>query len=252
MLLLLRHKELQHLNAKCLKGCCGQGLCLWFWVILPGDTGAEDESSQLSSRPSAGRHPKKTVKRARSSSPSCWEEVAACMQQCSDRDDVEISSGRAFQSKPRVNCPGQSWIAYFNVINTECTDRTHWVFKCVNSSKTKKTNNRRLSLTSLFVFFHHFYLYWNSYSCLLWTSFFFFSFLNGFCHLTHLNKITKNDFMSYNPPGGHSYWLHQGANRQLWSNTMRGSSIFNRGSTALFKGHTRGLVRLKLRRAAWV
>lgn len=40
--------------------------------------------------------------------------------------------------------------------------------------------------------------------------------------------------MLYNPPGGHSYWLHRGANRQLWSNTAR-KFHFNQGSTAHFK-----------------
>lgn len=89
----------------------------------------------------------------------------------------------------------------------------------------KGPNQGNLSLTSLFIFFHYFYLYWNSYSVFWTSSFFFFFFCNGFCRLTHLNKITKNDFMLYNPPGGHSYWLHQGAKRHLWSNTVRGSSI---------------------------
>lgn len=76
-----------------------------------------------------------------------------------------------------------------------------------------------IHLFSLFLFVLKFIL------CLLDLFFFFFFFFNGFCRLTHLNKITKNDFMLYNPPGGHSYWLHQGAKRHLWSNTVRGSSI---------------------------
>lgn len=95
-----------------------------------------------------------------------------------------------------------------------------------SSPKTNKRQTQsKLSLTSLFIFFHYFYLYWNSYSVSSGPLFFFFS---GFCHLTHLNKITKNDFMLYNPPGGHSYWLHQGAIRQLWSNTVWGSSILTK------------------------
>lgn len=90
--------------------------------------------------------------------------------------------------------------------------------------KWQKSQNRAfvfnifILLFSLFLFVLKFIL------CVAWTFFFFsFFFLNGFCHLTHLNKITKNDFMLYNPPGGHSYWLHQGA--IVWSNTVWGSSI---------------------------
>lgn len=103
-----------------------------------------------------------------------------------------------------------------------------------NHNLTKKTKrafvfNIFIHLFSLFLFVLKFIL------CLFWTFFFYYFILNSFCRLTHLNKITKNDFMLYNPPGGHSYWLHQGANRQLWSNTVWGSSIFNQGSTAHFK-----------------
>lgn len=46
--------------------------------------------------------------------------------------------------------------------------------------------------------------------------------------------------MLYNPPGGHSYWLHEGAIQQLWSNTVRGSSPLNQDftvSVVLLKGN---------------
>lgn len=58
--------------------------------------------------------------------------------------------------------------------------------------------------------------------------------------------------MLYNPPGRHSYWLHQGAIRQLWSNAMWGSSTLNQHvtvSTALFKNTPEYLFG---RKAAWM
>lgn len=70
-------------------------------------------------------------------------------------------------------------------------------------------------------------------TCLLDLCFFF----HGCCHLTHLNDVTENDFMLYNPPGGHSYLLHQGASQQLSSKTMRGSSVLTKARLRALRTH---------------
>lgn len=43
--------------------------------------------------------------------------------------------------------------------------------------------------------------------------------------------------MKHDPPGGHSYWLDWGPNRQLWSNTVWGGFHFDWGSTAHLRTH---------------
>lgn len=58
----------------------------------------------------------------------------------------------------------------------------------------KGPNQGNLSLTSLFIFFHYFYLYWNSYS-VFWTSSFFFFF---FLRLLSSNSSKQN----------HQKWFH--------------------------------------------
>lgn len=106
----------------------------------------------------------------------------------------------------------------FTVINIHTTTKRNKPSNVIKDEHRVFVFNIFICLFSLFLFVLKFIL------CVFWTSFSFFFFFNGFCHLIQLNKITKNDFMLYNPPGGHSYWLHQGAIRQLWSNTVRGSS----------------------------
>lgn len=54
--------------------------------------------------------------------------------------------------------------------------------------------------------------------------------------------------MLYNPPGGHSYWLYQGAIWQLWSNTVR-KFPSNQSFDHAVKDHTWELV--KTVKAAW-
>lgn len=47
----------------------------------------------------------------------------------------------------------------------------------------------------------------------------------------------ENNFMLYNPPGRHSYPLHQGASQQLSSKTMRGSSILTKALLHTLRTH---------------